>query len=312
MNLQVVKNLMRCLIKPIVNPAAFLKIIIKAIIARNQAFAIGGPGLKFDTFGRRIGWKLILKCHLSGIEYLLHPIVHVRYFEFSFAFDNLPKSIDDCLDISSPRLFSFFVSKNIAKTKITMLNPDSDDVEESLNILGILDLSNIIIKNIGIAELDKMKMLEKFDAIWSISVIEHIEGSLNDSDAVRIMYQALRKKGRLILTIPVDRNFRIETSETKQYGTQPRMDDGTYYFQRIYDMESIKIRLSQAVGKEPAVIRWFGESQCGWYNNYYTNTYGHAKKWSVTDVAEIALNFREYESWEKMPGMGICGVVYEK
>lgn len=292
-------------------PYNFVRTAARAASAIKAAYAMNGPGLDVDAFGRRIGLQLLMKGRRRGFEYLLHPMAHVRYIEYSFVNDCLPDSMPSCLDVSSPRLFSLYTAR-CRNTKISMINPDPSDVMETEFMLKTLNFQGIDIKKEGVEILESAEMSGKFDAIWSISVIEHIEGRQSDSDAVRLMYQALKDNGCLILTFPVDRKFRIQSSTTQQYGTQPIQSDGTYFFQRFYDLETIKTRISLPIGKEPDVIRWFGERECGWYNHYVNSIPKRGEKWAVADVQEIAHNFREYDSWDKMPGMGICGVVYKK
>lgn len=292
-------------------PCNFLKMTTRAVRSRKAAVEINCPGLDIDAFGRRLGLQLLLKGRSQGIEYLLHPVTHVRYFEYSFVSDCLPNLMHSCLDVSSPRLFSLYTAK-CRNTNISMINPDPDDVMQTEFMLNALNIQGIDVKREGVSILENPEMTGKFDAVWSISVIEHIDGCQSDSDAVRLMYNALKKNGRLILTFPVDREFHAQSSKSRQYGTQPMLPDGTYFFQRFYDQEAIKTRISSPVGKEPDIIRWFGEKERGWYNRYVNSISGHGSKWAVEDVKEIAENFREYDSWNQMPGMGICGVMYEK
>lgn len=269
------------------------------------------PGLEFDRTGRRIGRRLLLRGQSLGLEYLLHPMESVRYLEFPFVRACMPPRLSRCLDISSPRLFSLHLAIEM-QVPVEMCNPDPADTEETQNIISTLGLPTISICRRGVEMLLEPEMQDRFDAIWSISVVEHIEGVYDDSDAVRMMYQALRPGGRLILTVPVDREFRIESSDQQQYGTQPMQSDGKYFFQRYYDAEAIISRLSGPIGQEPTIIRWFGEYQRGWYDRYRASWAQRGLRWGVEDVKEIGRHFCEFDAWDRMPGMGICGLMYER
>lgn len=279
--------------------------------ARIAAPALGTVGLEFDSFGRSLGFRMLLRGCSRGFEYLLHPMVHVRYLEFSFVRSCLPEDMGECLDVSSPRLFSLYIATH-TDADLTMINPDPQDTSETAQVLRLLHPREVLLSTSGIEMLCSGEFSGKFDVVWSISVIEHIEGEFTDSDAVRLMFRALKPGGRLLLTFPVDREFRVQSSQTQQYGTQPLQSDGTYFFQRFYEPETIEKRLSAAIGRKPRKLCWFGERRRGWYDSYVHSCLDGRRKWAVSDVVEITRNFQEYESWSQMPGMGICGVMYVK
>ena len=64
-------------------------------------------GKAFNYFGRQFGWKLLRKKIRAGYSYLINPVSSFRYFELPFALSVLPENLGRCLDVSSPRLFSF-------------------------------------------------------------------------------------------------------------------------------------------------------------------------------------------------------------
>jgi SAM-dependent methyltransferase len=287
-----------------------LRLIWLAFRARRAASTRNCPAMEFDGTGRLLGLRLLLRGDRSGVEWLLQPIESVRYPEFGFARDCLPKHFVEALDVSSPRLFSLHLAKR-RSGHITMLNPDRTDIEETKRLIKIARLGQISLREAGVELLREAQMQAKFDVIWSISVVEHIAGDYSDSDAMRFMYDALKPGGRLIITVPVDREFRSESIAEKLYGTQPMQSDGTFFFQHYYDAEAIKTRLSYAIGTNPAVIRWFGESRPGWWNNYRAEWSARGMR-RVADVIEMVENFCEFGTWEDMPGSGICGLMYMK
>jgi predicted SAM-dependent methyltransferase len=287
------------------------KTVFIAARARRNADAARALGMEFDSTGRRIGRQLLQQGNVLGFKYMFHPLTSVRYFEFPFVRECLPTHTASCLDVSSPRLFSLHLAI-CSDAQITMMNPDPSDIDETDSIIRALHISGITVCRAGIERLESSEMSGRFDAIWSISVVEHIAGQYSDSDAVRLMYRALNNGGRLILTVPVDRKFWTQSSDTQQYGTQPQQPDGKYFFQRLYDAEAIRSRLSMAIGREPSRIRWYGELERGWFEQYSNNWQKEGVFWAVRDSEAMARNFRLFDAWDAMPGMGICGLMYEK
>ncbi|HEY8661608.1 MAG TPA: methyltransferase domain-containing protein [Hanamia sp.] len=266
------------------------------------------PGMLFDDFGRRLGRRICISNPGLASQYLFCPMHLFRYWEFDFAYRQLPQQLDNILDVSSPRLLSLMIGSE-KTSKILMINPDLSDLQETEMFIQSLHLKNVTTMNVGIEAIQDLK--EEFDCIMCISVIEHIDGAMDDSAALKIMYDALRPNGRLIITIPVDKNYYEEFSDSQQYGTQPKIAEGKYFFQRIYDWDTINSRIIDKVGTKPK-IHWFGEKISGHYRAYsnYRSQEGFVRR--VNDPKELVDNFQEFESWEAMPGLGICGMAFIK
>ncbi len=270
----------------------------------------GLPGSQFAKFGRSVGWRMLMRNARPSVSYLLSPVSITRYFEFEFTYQYIPSSFSDCLDVSSPSLFSFFVAHRFPNSRILMINPDSGDIAISRAVSEILGYTNIDLQTRTVEESAKKGTL--FDCIWSISVVEHISGAYSDSDAMRDMYSALLPGGRLIVTIPVDRKLLDEFREDKPYDVSIRQSSGGYFFQRYYDTRAIRSRLLDPIGAEPAVMRWFGETTPGRFSSYEQRWRNTGYRCTVDDPKEIVDHYREYPSWEAMPGAGVCGLMIVK
>lgn len=286
------------------------RLLARASAALNYARCRGVPGLEFARFGRRVGWRLLAKRSLAGAGYLLTPVNIVRYFEFPFAYSCLPSSPGRCLDVSSPRLFSLYVASKKPSAFVRMINPDPGDIRRTASIVSKLALKNVRTENFGVDALSGN--CDAYDCIWAISVAEHISGGHDDTDAVKLMYGSLRRGGRLILTVPVDRSFRDEHRDGSYYGTRPESSDGRYFFQRLYDRAAVWERLVAPVSEEPKVLRWFGETCAGRFAEYERRWMREGHRCTVEDPREIAGHYQEFASWEDMPGMGVCGLMIEK
>ena len=267
------------------------------------------PGIEFGWFSFLIGIKLILKRNWLGVGYLINPVNSVRYFEFPFVFNNISKDSVNCLDISSPNMFGFYSSAQYPGMNFRLSNPDDKDIRRTKLIMETLNLHNVQTMHCDVKILWTEK--KKYNCISSISVVEHIAGKYNDSDAVRMMYDLLEKGGKLIITIPVDQHYWEEYRNSDPYGTQP-IDNGKYFFQRFYDYKAIRERIIIPIGKEPSVVRWFGETEAGRFIAYVKRWMQEGSVILVNDPIEMVNYYREFSDWQEMPGFGVCGLVFEK
>lgn len=222
-------------------------------------------GREFGQFGKKVGWSLIRKRDFRGIRWVLVPVNITRYFEFAFVQANMLPSAEQCLDVSSPALYSLYLADNNAKVKVQMINPDIYDAAATEDLIHVLDLSNLHIDNRELHEL--VPAPGGYDCIWSISVVEHIEGDYDDRQSMQMLYALLGRGGRLIVTVPVDRRYWIEYRDVNYYGTQSKHGE-RYFFQRFYDRAAIWERLLEPMGCEPSHVSWFGERVSGRFHNY--------------------------------------------
>ncbi len=291
-------------------PIELIRLYHQAMAAYRYAQSKQSAGLQFAAFGRSLGWKLLRKGHLSGISYLLTPVNIVRYFEFPYALSCLPPHATRCLDIGSPRLFSLYVGTHQPTRCVTMINPDSIDAAATQLAISTLGLRNVSASAAGLVTATSTP--RQFDCIWAISVIEHIHGTFDDMAAIRHMYDALASGGRLILSVPVDRQYREDYRADDPYGIHSPEADGQFFFQRVYDLRSIMHRLLEPINAHSAQLSWFGENEAGHFAKYETLWRGSGHSCTVHDPREIVDHFRNFSSWTEMPGQGVCGIVIDK
>ena len=292
---------------------------VRKYLLASQALAYAerrsAPGTEFARFGRRIGMRLIPGATSLAASYLLTPVSITRYFEFEFASENIPADAEHCLDVSSPRLFSLFVASRRPSANIEMLNPDGADAATTTAVAARLGYANLAVASLPVGAL--AERIERYDCIWSISVVEHVieraDGDEGDMQAMRLMYDALRPGGRLIVTVPVDRSYWIEYRDQDYYGlnTSPTAS-GKYFFQRLYDEQTIRSRLVEPLGREPTYMAWFGERVSGVFQAYERAWIANGPDETLEDPRRIADEYDAYESWASMPGFGVCGIVIDK
>lgn len=294
-----------------VQPISLFNLYARSSSALRYAARHQGPGLEFARYGRQIGRRLLLKCTSGAWGYTIAPVSSVRYFEFPFALGCLSEIPNECLDVSSPRLFTYYVAEHGLVRHVDLINPDPSDASLSAKIGRALNIQNVTVQERPVDSLTERP--EKYDCIWAISVIEHIAGQYDDSAAIKFMFDALKNDGRLILTVPVDKTYWEEFREgTDPYGTQPVDARGRYFFQRYYDLSAIQTRLLDPIAMEPIRIKWFGEKTPGQFQAYIRRWIEEGDHCAVDDPRHIVDNYQEYHSWKDMPGEGVCGLCIQK
>lgn len=269
----------------------------------------GIVGQEFGQFGKKVGWSLIRRCRLGGINWVLVPVNSTRYFEFAFVKVNMLPSAQHCLDVSSPALYSLYLAKENVNMQVHMVNPDSDDIKSTAVAAKVLNLSNINAENLALHQV--VPPPDGYDCIYAISVVEHIAGDYDDGQSMQMLYSLLGSGGRLILTVPVDRDYWVEYRDVNYYGTQAKQGE-KYFFQRFYDQAAIWERLLKPIDREPTHVCWFGEKVNGRFQNYIQRWLQAGLDCTVEDPREIVDHYQQYDSWHAMPGVGVCGLVIDK
>jgi SAM-dependent methyltransferase len=83
----------------------------------------------------------------------------------------------------------------------------------------------------------------EFDVVYSMSVVEHIEGETGDSQAIREMLRVLKPGGLLVLSVPFGSRY-VEQKRIGFAGAVRKTDDqSAYFFQRIYDQPALEKRI---------------------------------------------------------------------
>ena len=284
-------------------------LLVRAILASMVGWALRAPGQRFGLFGRATGLRAIVARTAGGIDLLLSPVNIVRYWEFPFALDRLPSTATAFLDVGSPRLLSLYVASKRPASRLRVINPDLRDIEQTAALATTLGLKNIEIDSTFVTALRGDARL--YDAIWSISVIEHIPGD-GDSEAMGLMYAALAPGGRLLVTVPADRLAWDEFRDVDMYGLGLPQESGGYFFQRWYDEAVLWARLIEPIRPDRVSVEWFGERVAGRFAAYERDWIQRGHRRTVSDPVEIAKWYRSYSSWAKMPGQGVCGIAIEK
>ncbi len=292
-------------------------LIARGFNAGRRAAKMNLAGLPFDGFGRRLALhQLIAQREFSSmvVQNLANPISCVRYFEFAFADEVFAKRYGrrngvKALDISSPRLWPFWLAEKRA-AHVTMVNADGNDIAVSRGLSQFLKNSDqiVLLDNVNATRLPFDE--DCFDVTTSISVIEHINGE-GDVRMVSEVSRVTRSGGLAVLTFPVKPTFENEYRETDPYGTQQPVPGKGFFFQRFYDVQSIRARILQSHDCKEFARRYYVESPPGWFAEYERTWIERGLEWTVNDPIFMCEHFVDAGSEHPTDRMGVCCLALE-
>lgn len=285
------------------------RFLARSLAATRYAARAGAPGMEFAAFGRSLGMRALALGDRAALELLVTPVSIVRYWEFPFVLRHLPQPPGRCLDVSSPRLFSFYVASRRKPSTLRMLNPDRRDADITRRLASRFGFASIMVEPLPVSAIRGSD--QRYDSIWSISVIEHIPED-GDIEAMQLMYAALAPGGTLIVTVPVDRRTWDEYRPEDVYGLGIASDTRGTFFQRWYDESTMTRRLLDPLGGIDVHVEWFGERVAGRFTEYEHDWRRRGRERTVDDPREIADWYVPYDEWAEMPGQGVCGIVVRR
>ena len=160
------------------------------------------------------------------------------------------------LDVGSPKIFGLYLAYSMA------VHVDLTDISR-LNLDEYQLLWENIQKNAkGMASfrLQDARALsyesEQFDVVYSMSVVEHVEGEEGDVRAIREMIRVLKPGGLLILSVPFGNRYVEQWRRGFMGAAQELGDDELYFFQRIYDRPSIEKRIKDSINDMRICEQW--------------------------------------------------------
>lgn len=280
---------------------------LRAAQARRRARRAGLPGLEIDRYGRHLGWQMSLRGLREGPRLLLQPVDFLRYYEFSFVEEALRGVSGPVLDVSSPSLLSLYLAACQPLLKIRISNPDARDSSAIAARVERLGLERIEVTNLDIQALAAEQ--RRYQAIWSISVLEHIAGTDEDGRALAALAGCLEPGGRLCVTVMSAPVYEEEFVAENTYQLGVEQTARGYFFQRYYDEAAIRRRLLAFVPElEVRRLAWFGEKQRGTYAGFVERVRrdGYSYAWAVEAPWTAANSYKWFDRFEEMPGVGVC------
>ena len=274
------------------------------------ATAIGTPGMRFHLEAVSAAIRLVTRG--SGLvaqagRLALYPMDSTRYFEFDWIWSRLQRlrRVRNYLDISSPRLLPLSYVRRSHVERAWLVNPDTSDLEttrrwaDALSLLGRCSFSDEPIES---SRLDG----ERFDAITSVSVFEHI---VNEGPALARVRNLLAPGGALLLTLPCAAEGYDQFRDYDEYNLAKPDADGRYFFQRFYDASSLRDRVFSILG-EPREMTVYGESEPGYFGRNAQRKMRGLPYPFWREGYMMGRHFRTYPSIDALPGEGVVALEF--
>lgn len=198
--------------------------------------------------GFNLGWKRTLSL-------IAHPIpIPSRFPEYCFLGEAIipalaysrPAHEVKLLDVSSPKCFGLYLAYHFpVEAHLTDIYEPAFRQAEQL-------WTGVKHKAKGRVEFCKQDARclrypdNSFDIVFSMSVVEHIEGGEGDTHAIREMARALRPGGILAVSIPFGERYQEQEIVGVRAGAVRLKDGKRYFFQRIYSREAVENRILAA------------------------------------------------------------------
>ena len=291
-----------------------LGLLCIAVVVHVTSWLCRIPGGEFGRFG----WRLSLAHLLRGnrqqfINWFVNPVSITRYFEFPFVWTGVPWGrVDSVLDVSSPCLFSLYLLARFPHLRITLINLDDRDLAQTKECLQVLGLIN----RCRVENQDAIALPypdESFDAVYSISVLEHIPGD-GDAQAIRELWRVLKVDGTLTLTIPFARETfdRYREGDVYQLQRAPQDAQGRYFFERIYDADTLQTRLIESIGTQPERMEFLARLGRAFFFAYEQRWIKYGLYETVKDPWYVHRYYRNFSRGEVLHGLGVVGLTFRK
>lgn len=274
------------------------------------SIALGVPGMKFRAACARLAWRLLGRgqpgAARDAFRLLIAPLESTRHFEMDFVWEALerlrPRSY---LDLSSPRVLPLAVLGRHRDLQVDIVNPDPRDLDETRALAEALGLAGRC--RFHGARADQLDFASgSFDAITSVSVVEHIP---QDTEALRLVWDWVRPGGVLLLTVPCAARAREERVDRDPFSILPPDPDGSFFLQWVYDEEALAERFFTVTGPPRRTSLW-GEREPGALKRRLVRRWGDPQYPIWREPLEMRREFRRFERVSELPGEGVIGLEF--
>lgn len=221
----------------------------------------------FYFFGLRAGFKNLTHNQLrlglkKSLGKIFQPVnFYSRFPEYFHFYNQLERFTQNngshslrILDVGSPKLFGFYLADrlpvDLVMTDISSLNIDEyvviwealRDKARGRVIFGLEDVRSLSYES------------ESFDAVFCMSVIEHVEGEAADKTALEELLRVLKKDGLLIFSVPIGQKYLEQCRPATGLDHQGSVTDKNDFFQRIYSTGSVADSLMPVIQQQTTQV----------------------------------------------------------
>jgi SAM-dependent methyltransferase len=200
----------------------------------------------------RNGFQLGLKKTLGKV---LQPInSYTRFPEYHFLGRYIETELKHrpsserpkVLDVGSPKCFGLYLAYHF-DIQIHLTDIDQPTIEEAEVLWNGIKRRARGEAFFSVQDVRAPKYAtEAFDIVYSMSVIEHIEGEAGDSDSVREMIRVLKPGGLLLATVAIGQRYIEQDRIGFRGAARETGDQNAYFFQRIYTPIAAEERIIEA------------------------------------------------------------------
>lgn len=185
-----------------------------------------------------------------------------------FIKENNSKSLK-FLDIGSPKLFGLYLAYRydikLYLTDISRLNLD-----EYLILWKVI--KNGAKGQVVFIQQDGRALSYpngQFDIVYSMSVVEHIEGEAQDTKVVSEIERVLKPGGQLVISVPFGNIYMEQVARGFSHATEAVNANSLYFFQRIYNEEAIQSRLIAPLQTINSLKSWTVYRKNSFFTHFY-------------------------------------------
>ncbi|HWF05414.1 MAG TPA: class I SAM-dependent methyltransferase [Candidatus Angelobacter sp.] len=209
------------------------------------SFALHAGLLNLFSNGMRLGVKKTIGKITQPINgYSRFP----EYYWFETAIRNhqgaaTASSRLKILDVGSPKMLGLYLASN-TEAEIMLTDISATNVDEYQTMWQALQAKARGQASFSLQDARSLNFPDaEFDVVFSMSVIEHIEGEQGDSQAIHELLRVLKPGGLLALSVPFGAHY-VEQKRIGFAGAARKTGDSeTYFFQRIYDRGAFQKRI---------------------------------------------------------------------
>ncbi|HTC66425.1 MAG TPA: class I SAM-dependent methyltransferase [Candidatus Acidoferrum sp.] len=151
------------------------------------------------------------------------------------------------LDVGSPKCFGLYLAASMRAeldlTDISPLNLNEYRMMWEAIRGGAKGTAHFGIQDARSLQYDA----NEFDVVYSMSVVEHIEGLSGDIEGVKEMVRVLKPGGLLVLSIPYGNTHAEQWRKGFVRAVEKTADENLYFFQRIYNRSSVEARILETL-----------------------------------------------------------------
>jgi len=190
---------------------------------------------------------------------------------------------------------------------VDLINPDAKDLAETTSLVkasGLEDRCHLHKVLIEEAPFEP----ESFDVITSISVVEHIP---QDMQAIQKMWDLLKPKGRLLLSVPCAAQALEQYINVNSYDLLAPDERGYVFLQHVYDETLLQRRIFSVTGLPTRVVI-YGERQVGALRRNLDRKWSDRSYPYWQEPYLMSQDFMKFDSLTDLPGEGVIMMEFVK